>query len=366
MPSAPLPADEPVTAAWLDATLRSAGVLPAGSVLGFTTRTGEAHNSKVERVALRYSETAPPDAPRAVLLKRMSKGWGELEVAFYERAASQLGGGLVPECVDHAFDTTTGASHLLLVDVSDAYVPLVERTELLDNDAVPPPATLELVMQVLARFHAAFWEHPSLGAEDPFHLRPWFSDDRAFSELVERREREWSEAVVIAGDALAGVAPHFARALEELPAVWASGLSARVAQRRHLTLVHGDCYLTQWLRRRIGSGVLLTDFDSVSAGPPAFDLVFLLPTFWTREQRVANEGRALHSYHDALVEAGVSGYGWNDLLADYTSMLSLMVFDVIFDIANGSSARYWEPKLACLVAAHTDWSEGAPPWVTKF
>lgn len=353
----------PVSVEWLDSRLRGSDALRSGSVAGVTARTGDAHNSRVLHLDLTYTSDAPANAPSALVLKRMSKGWGELEVAFYQRAAALLPPGLVPQCIDCAFDEATGESHLLLVDVSAEYQPLVRRAALLSGQGVPAPTALDSAVRALARFHATFWGHPAIAISDPFMIRPWFSDADSFERLLARRHREWTDALGIAPGALGTTAAVYERALADMPLVWADGLGERIERRRHLTLLHGDCYLTQLFVDRTGTRVLLIDFDSVSGGPPAFDLVYLLATFWSRDQRVEHEGLALRAYHSELVAQGVTGYSFDDLVAEYRWMLQLMVFDVIADIANGSAPQYWEPKLRCLVDAHADWSHGAPPWL---
>ena len=77
----------------------------------------------------------------------------------------------------------------------------------------------------------------------------------------------------------------------------------------------------------------LVDFDSVSANFGAYDLVYLMPTFWTRAQRQENdrELRLLERYQQALVARGLSGFSWETLLDDYRLMLTLMIFDPVWD-----------------------------------
>jgi aminoglycoside phosphotransferase (APT) family kinase protein len=292
----------------------------------------------------------------------MAGGDGELEVAFYERAAPRLPAGLAPRCLAAAFDAESGNSHVLLIDLSQSHTAVRTRSQLLHGAGVPARRVIDALMAALARFHSTFWEDPAIG-ETPFGIRPWFSDAAAFANHVRRREHEWALATSVAVDELGGViGAGYERDLARLPDLWTELLESRITARRHLTLAHGDCYLSNWLQTTDGLDVSLIDFDSVSACPPTFDLVFLMATFWTRAQRVAHEGDALAAYHSALASTGVA-YSWSDLIADYRTMLLLMRFDVIFDIANGSPATYWRPKLACLTAACDDWRDGPPAWV---
>ncbi len=94
----------------------------------------------------------------------------------------------------------------------------------------------------------------------------------------------------------------------------------------------------------------------MSANFGAFDLAFLVPTFWTRAQRLeqSREQRVLHQYHQALCRYGVTGYAWDTLLTDYQLMVTLMIFDPVWDQTSGASRAYWWPKLQCLTAAYID------------
>ena len=56
-----------------------------------------------------------------------------------------------------------------------------------------------------------------------------------------------------------------------------------------------------------------------------------------------------------LLDHGVAGYTWDDLLFDYRLMLIYRIFLPVWDAVNGSSRAYWWPKLQCLTGAYLDW-----------
>lgn len=97
------------------------------------------------------------------------------------------------------------------------------------------------------------------------------------------------------------------------------------------------------------------DFQDASLNFPAYDLVYLLCTFWTRAQRAAHEDYLLHHYLEELHRLGVD-YSWQDLCADYRLSLAYMLFDPLWNAVSGSSRSYWFPKLSCLIAAYQDWN----------
>lgn len=60
------------------------------------------------------------------------------------------------------------------------------------------------------------------------------------------------------------------------------------------------------------------DFDSVSANYAAYDMIYMLASFWTWAQRRA-EGHGLEVlmlHHTALETAGVTGYSREQLCDD--------------------------------------------------
>jgi len=148
--------------------------------------------------------------------------------------------------------------------------------------------------------------------------------------------------------------------LAGLPSLWDPTLAKRMASRRHITVSHGDCYLSQFLCPVSGAqdrDVYLIDFQGACGDLPAMDLVFLLAAFWTPEQRreERREERMLRIYLDALGRHGVTGYTWDDLVADYRISLAYMLFYPAWDAVNGSGRDYWEPKLRTLASAAEDW-----------
>ncbi len=349
MPGRVLHREEAIDPGRLTGVLRAAGILPTGSVDRVESSSNDAFNSLVVHLRVTYSIDAPPEAPRALLLKRMGEGWGQHEVAFYR--GTLKGERPLVGCYDAVFDPADGSSHMLLEDVSDTHAPAVARADLLSGRGVP--AGLNGIMSAMAMFHARRWEDDRIGTE-PFEIRPWYADDASFQEHVARRHRELS--VLRQNPDAQRYVTLYEDALERLPPLWGRYLKPRIAERRALTVSHGDCYLTQWLTPRSPGGeAILVDFDSVGGNLAAFDLVFLMASFWTRPQRAEHELACLQTYHTALVSNGVLRYEWDDLLLDYRLMLAFAVFDAVFDHANGSRATYWQPKMECLTTAYRDW-----------
>ena len=363
--SAVVVAPETLTPDRLTEILRREGTLETGHVEAVATCANPAFNSAICHLTVTYSADAPRHAPTALLLKRsLEAEWaraaGRDEVAFYTaaRAARDALPMIVP-CYDAVYDPITGDSHLLLLDVSASHSAPATRDELIALRAVPPRSQLEAVITALAGFHAHWWDHPSLvdGLRD---VSGWYGTRDRFDMHVERRRREWDVFLTGAGRELPPeLLVLYRHLLDRLPGLWERGLGKRVTSGRNRTLVHGDCYLSQFLCPKHGGGTpYLVDWQGAWIDLPTIDLTHILATFWTPEQRHEEdrERRLLQRYLEILQVAGVNHYDWNQLCFDYRLLLIFMALCPIWDAANGSSKDYWWPKMCCLTASYRDWA----------
>lgn len=80
------------------------------------------------------------------------------------------------------------------------------------------------------------------------------------------------------------------------------------------TLVHGDFRLDNLMFRDDG-GIVALDFQGVATGRPGWDVGYFIMTALDPKHR-GDEEMLLRTYHEALVEAGVSGYAYEQLVTD--------------------------------------------------
>lgn len=362
MSAMPVQRPDQITPRWLTAALQHSGVLNFSRVEDIHMAPNEAVNSQVVHLQVSYYPQVEPGAPSALLAKLNQDGDGATEVDFYLQAMQQPTFKLpmLAYCYYAAIDAQRLQSCLLLQDISYSHTPPVSRQALIAGDGMPSMAIMESIVTALAGFHAWWWERPCGGeAASLTRVRDWFASTGHHDLHIQRRMRELDYFLACAGpDFPAEMGKVLKNALERLPGLWETYLRARVREFRQLTLAHGDCYLTNILTPRDGTGqVYLVDFDSASGNFAAFDLVYLLATFWRRSQRL-EEGREqslLATYHRALTDFGVRNYSYYDLVLDYRLMLSYMLFDPVADLVRGSSRAYWWPKLNRLLAAYQDW-----------
>ena len=356
--------DAPVTAAWLTAALRHSGALPRGEVAAVQARRDDAFNSAVDFLAVRYAG-APAGLPEQLVLKRnLPAEWavaaGSREVAFYQLAmAAERTREALPPCMAALDDPAARRSCLLLADLSATHTAPRTRQQCLDGDGVPPPPLLDAALDAVGRFHAAWWQHPRLG-EGVLAVSPWCRDAEHYRRHCQRRAREWGAFLAAVGDTIPEELRDFGdSAVHGLPRLWEPYLAPRVAGCRQLTAVHGDCYFSNMLcpRRPGAVRTYLLDYQDVAADFAAGDLVNLLATFWTPQQRHAGDRElgCLRRYHRALLAGGVADYPWEQVLADYRLLLLDWFFVAVWDQTNGSPRDYWWPKLSRLAAACRDW-----------
>jgi hypothetical protein len=347
------------TPEWLTEALTRSEALSGKRVIRVEADANPAFNSSVTHLTLVYDENAPASAPRRLVLKLNRDHWGEAEVGVYAlaMAAEEPVPALVP-CFDAAYDARTGESHCLLLEVSETHAAPVTRERVLALDAVLPEAQLEAIVDALAVFHARWWEPAGFG-EGVLQPPTSFRDEAACAERIGQRREQFGRFVETAGPTVEPAVLRLCeRALARLPALWGDRYLRRFAGGKRVTLVNGDCYFTQFLCPRDGSGepTYLVDFQEASVHLPAEDLVFLFATFWTREQRLEGdrEMRLLRRYLARLEDHGIAGYGMEQLLDDYRVSIVYQLFRTVWDQTSGASEAYWRPKLACVVAAYED------------
>ena len=295
----------------MTAALRRGGVLDAGAVREVKVlHQRDTVVSHIVRLGLRYvGECA--GAPQSLILKmahadfaRTLADAGRHEVAYYTRVASQMPVGLVPRCFDGHFDEQSLSWYLLLEDLTDSHAVATQW---------PLPPTRDQAMAIvttLARWHAAWWDHPDLGDT----VGSWASaEDRA--QHMETFAGHYDRFADLLGDRLSEERRILYRRLIEHSA----RLSQRYQSRRHISIAHGDAHIWNFLlpRSGIADTVRIFDFDQWRINVPTSDLAYMMAMQWYPERRQALERALLNRYHETLIACGVGGYTRGALDQDY-------------------------------------------------
>jgi len=301
-----------ITTDWLSDVLGEYGCLSSGRVLSIEMSVSPTMTSTVARLGVCYPEGVPDAAPARLLLKMSRPGFhpqfGESEVDFYRRVAPAMQDPPVVRCFDAAYSPETEQSHLLLEDLVDSHSGV-------DSRPPPPRDSCEQIMDCLARFHAAWWEHPGLGGDigEP----PGPPDIAAMQEtlagfLGSLGDQLSTEKQGIYRGVVATALDRWRRRFGE----------ARTRSADGLTLIHGDAHFENFLLPRDVERhhVCIIDwqFWNVSTGPQ--DLAFMIARNWTREERRVLEVDLVRRYHEGLLRHGVTGYAWEECWLAYRDL----------------------------------------------
>jgi hypothetical protein len=336
-----------ITTEWLESVLQS-------PIARIVMHENPAFNSSVIHLDVTYASATKH--PHHILVKLNREHDGQNEVQFY-RFTEGMELPMIPRQLAMDYDPQSGLSFLVLEDLSETHTGSVTREQLKALNGVPAAHHLEMIVDCIAQFHAAFWEHPQLGTiPGTTEMRWWYRDAEFHARHVERRHHEWMKFVDMYKNELPCEWLALGQyALNKLPGLFESRIQPRLKTKQALTISQGDCYLTQFLVPRKAPGqAYLIDFQDTCLNFPAYDLVYMFATFWTREQRAVHEESLLWRYQNELRRRGVP-YDWDLLKDDYLLSLSYMLFDAIWNATAGSGREYWMPKLKCLIEAYQDW-----------
>jgi len=300
-----------VEPARLTAALRRGGVLDAGAVREVKVlHQRDTLVSHIIRLGLRYvGESA--GAPQSLILKTARPDFaktlahgGRHEVAFYTQLAPTMPAGVVPRCFDGHFDEESLVWHLLLEDLTDSH-------EIATQWPLPPSRDQAMaIVTTLARWHAAWWDHPALGET----VGGWMSAEDS-AKLIERFAGHYDRFADLLGDRLSEERRILYRRFIEQ----SGRLQERYHSRRHLTIAHGDAHIWNFMLPRAGVAdtVRIFDFDQWRINMPTGDLAYMMAVQWYPERRQALERALLNHYHETLIANGVRGYSRGTLDQDY-------------------------------------------------
>lgn len=338
MNAQPLPSSVgALTASWITTVLHAAGVLDAQRVTSIDTEViGQdfGFTGVIARLRLTYdtdSGTAPrsliaklPTADRDATSSYRERQGSDLAARrrMAERAARELwfykqiavhGQVPAPGLYAGAADLDRGQGVLLLEDVAPAV-----QGDVLAGCSAEQPA---VVVQTMARFHAAWWQHPALDT------LAWLPDGSADADARQARYRATADRFLDRYGAQ--VDRRICALVEQLRTRYARLL--QILATPPCTLIHGDLHLDNILFHP-GSHehpITILDWQSIARGRGVVDLALFLADSLTSETRRACETELLDDYHALLVAHGVEDYSHDDLLRDYRRALMRQLAGVV-------------------------------------
>ena len=349
-----------ITEEWLTQALRAGGVISdATAVISIERETlgeGAGFIGQIARLTLTYDGPAE-GAPRTVIAKLPSTDEGAREIAgvyglyereyrFYRELAAEVGF-RTARCYYSDGDAERVRYILLLEDLGATGTA---------GDQVQgcTGGEMRTALAHLALHHAGWWDHPRLS--EVAWIQPGV--DLVNAAMTQTYPAVWEKALEVMRGHIApeieAVVPDLAPRITALMAPFAEG---------PLTLAHGDYRLDNIFFGGPGSGYELAviDWQSPNRGWGAYDIAYFLYGNVDIETRRAHEMDALRAYHRTLVEHGVTGYSFEQLMRDYRASLlvSLAIFIVnagTLDMANERGVALFEMFFDRLSAAIMDHS----------
>ncbi len=253
----------------------------------------------------------PTDETRDAHVTRSAR-----ELHFYEELAPHCGVA-VPRSLFAAMDLPDDRMVLLLEDLSG-----LRFGDVLTGCSVADAA---LLISSIARLHGVWW-----GRDLPMPwLASWTGDHEAAQIRLQRNVARLPDHVVAT----------FPDDIQKLLEWLAGGAYERVLDGLSTaprTLIHGDLHLDNIAFRDSSAAAppVITDWQTAGIGPAVVDLAACLSGTLDVTDRTRTEADLLTTYHDGLVEAGVTGYSRDALGRDYGLALVRQLAGVFGWLAN--------------------------------
>jgi aminoglycoside/choline kinase family phosphotransferase len=334
-----------LTPEWLTQALQSGGAISKAVVSGCDASVigeGAGFLGQLARVRLQY-DRPEEGAPSSLIAKLPAAARENKEVAqffrFYEREVrfySEVADSVelrTPRVYFRHFDAESGAFALLLEDLAPACVG--------DQLAGCHERQVDLAIRELAKFHAAWWEHPRLQELDwmPSIDAGWYVEAVQGGYL-----KAWDAFAGYFGERLApemrDLGQRYGTKIPQLMDYFGT---------EPCTIIHGDYRLDNlFFDAPAGDQSLaVIDWQISARARGVFDVAYFLAGTLPSENRRAQERDLVRTYHDILTERGVAGYSFEQCWDDYRrSLLFLLNYAVIgigsLDLANQRGVELFE------------------------
>ncbi|WP_217563129.1 phosphotransferase [Paenibacillus sp. GbtcB18] len=304
------------------------------------------------RLLLEYDEGERNNRPDSLLLKIKKANEdtevGQKEVTFYNYLLPLLEGISTVKCYYAGFVEKKALSCIIMEDLT--------QTHSSPEFALPPPfIQCEEAMRSLARFHGSCWDHGAV-LEQVVERAGRFTHRNFMTTRFAETEELVERFLFFMGDRLADQRRSLYTKL-----VQSGGrlLAERLNRSKHLTLVHGDAHLWNFLYANEASNdgnraAIVLDWEYWDVGVGPTETAYAVALWMFPEQRKAVENKLMLTYHNELVSSGVSGYSWNQCRHDYRIGLLQNLLYPVWHWHNGERAELWWNHLERALLAAQD------------
>ena len=355
-----------INADWLTDTLRKSGALPRGEVASFALTPCTDDVPLREHTAflkLSYSPDTPANTPEKIYIRLNAHHGGRAAMALLEAAQDAGHPPVLPAYYGADYHRESGYSALLLQDLSTSHTKAVCYADIGGGHDLAGE-----IVDLMARFHAYWWQDPRLGGSD-FAQGLWWGTDALFPVDYESRRIELQHLVADAKWLTGEDRQLCEELLRRLAPVWQTHFAPRLEKGHHITLVRRSViefadflvphYLQMVYDRAAGPlGQIFATVGSPCAHFAAQNLAQLFAQSWTPAQRGKREEGLLRRYWQTLCANGVDNYRWDDLWNDYRRMLPYCIFITIKHLvrlgAEQKEHHHLDLRLSHLLAAYRD------------
>lgn len=336
-----------VTAQWLTAVLAKSGALTHGAVEAFVALSGDGNWSTNAILELEYAAGSMGMLPRRLFLKMVDTDLGDeffgpSEVVYYTSDYDDVEAAPLVRCYDAAFSAEQQNYHLLLDDLSGTHMVAAKKAPTLEYG--------KALAEGLALMHARWWGAQRLAeAGAPIH------DAAHIQRFVDIAE---PGAGQIINRFSAVLKPHWPNLIRALYAHHPQAIIERTADDNGFTLIHGDTGHHNIMVPRAGERpIYIIDrqpFDwSLTTWLGVYDLAYAMVLDWEIETRRHLEMLILKQYHETLIECGITGYSWEQLLDDYRLSVAMGVYIATEYCRSGVNHRWISTHMQMLCRAMT-------------
>eukprot|EP00216_Chloropicon_sp_CCMP2111_P002844 CAMPEP_0198246470 /NCGR_PEP_ID=MMETSP1446-20131203/45987_1 /TAXON_ID=1461542 ORGANISM="Unidentified sp, Strain CCMP2111" /NCGR_SAMPLE_ID=MMETSP1446 /ASSEMBLY_ACC=CAM_ASM_001112 /LENGTH=463 /DNA_ID=CAMNT_0043930791 /DNA_START=885 /DNA_END=2276 /DNA_ORIENTATION=+ len=210
-----------------------------------------------------------------------------------------------------------------------------------------PDRTEELVRS-LAFLHASFWEGREGAKKLPnFVVRG--DDDTGLLKKVRSYFERYYPKMMASRD--------FKIFIKDIPEEYVMGAMRQIYSKsntilEHIcygvpqTLIHADFRADNIMLRREGKGSVVLDWQTYCRGGGVYDFCNIVVSSMTVEDRRKHCTRLLRLYHESLLEHGIQGYTWENIVYDFRAACLLLSMNIMGCISygledNGDAKRDW-------------------------
>lgn len=206
---------------------------------------------------------------------------------------------LVP-CCGTRYDTETGISYLLLLDVSKTHVTCKQGLLSLSQ--------FESMVSALAHLHTSWWNHTDL-----MNLIGESPQDSFAADIIDN-EQNYAKLLQQLGEQITSEQRWiFERFLSDAPAL----ILKRLQTGKALTLCHPENHCGNFLfPHQLGGSVYIIDWHQYGCWWGTKDLVGLFNRCMATEQLYLTK-YLLRFYYECLLQYGIINYSWDECQQDY-------------------------------------------------